>query len=375
MGIKNLSVCKFQWTVPVESSKKKELTSDSSLYFPYSQDNLLPGADAFYPSLPSELGKKINAIEISKLQELVKQKIVDYSTTKQSILFDTVAPLENSDLQIALKEAEALESHLEKPKVVDWKLINVEQFLKDVEVARYGEAMTSKGWAKYGPEQMSFIAHNLATKLLSPVENKKNIPTVVLIERQRFRSGGSANVFESTIKVNLLETALYTALHYNRDVVNVFSMDPSKVITYLKRVYHVDPEKALIEEKEKKNAKDSKKKQNVYKLRKEWKIEVAAEILKHNGYGVKTDNRSGIVVPCPPVELTKSVIAQSAWTSVINSIDKPIDFFVPENDTAVKPKKKRASKKEKSDDLADSFLQGIAWIDWQKRMLELCSKA
>lgn len=57
--------------------------------------------------------------------------------------------------------------------------------------------------AMYTPSSLSKIAYTLTTELLSYT------PDVVLIERQRFRSGGAPQIQEWTVRVNMLESMLW----------------------------------------------------------------------------------------------------------------------------------------------------------------------
>ncbi|KAK0740728.1 mitochondrial resolvase Ydc2 [Schizothecium vesticola] len=59
----------------------------------------------------------------------------------------------------------------------------------------------------FSPPSIAHLAVSLLHTHLLPLS-----PTHILIERQRFRSGGAAPVLEWTLRVNALETALYAAL-------------------------------------------------------------------------------------------------------------------------------------------------------------------
>lgn len=58
----------------------------------------------------------------------------------------------------------------------------------------------------YAPSQLSKVAYNLASELI------KYQPDVILIERQRFRSGGAPAIQEWTVRVNMLESMLWASL-------------------------------------------------------------------------------------------------------------------------------------------------------------------
>ncbi|KAF1353937.1 mitochondrial resolvase Ydc2 [Delphinella strobiligena] len=57
----------------------------------------------------------------------------------------------------------------------------------------------------YTPSQLSKVAYNLASELI------KYQPDIILIERQRFRSGGAPAIQEWTVRVNMLESMLWAS--------------------------------------------------------------------------------------------------------------------------------------------------------------------
>ena len=61
--------------------------------------------------------------------------------------------------------------------------------------------------AAFTPSGLSKVAYEVVTGLL------QHEPDVILIERQRFRSGGQAAVQEWTVRVNMLESMLWACLH------------------------------------------------------------------------------------------------------------------------------------------------------------------
>lgn len=65
--------------------------------------------------------------------------------------------------------------------------------------------------AAFSPPAMASVAARLVQDRLLPLE-----PTRVLIERQRFRSGGAAAVLEWTVRVNSLETMLHAIFAYRQ---------------------------------------------------------------------------------------------------------------------------------------------------------------
>lgn len=91
------------------------------------------------------------------------------------------------------------------------------------------DAAPTRGFT-FTPSAMSKIAYSLAREFLSYQ------PTTILIERQRFRSGGSAAIQEWTVKVNLLESMIWAALETMRhhtsskqQFPDVYEVDPRRV--------------------------------------------------------------------------------------------------------------------------------------------------
>ncbi|KAK0651616.1 mitochondrial resolvase Ydc2 [Cercophora newfieldiana] len=86
----------------------------------------------------------------------------------------------------------------------------------------------------FAPPSMSHRAVSLILQHLLPLN-----PTHILIERQRFRSGGQAAVQEWTLRVNTLEAMLYAslatikALNIKKWNGQLLAVPPSRVVKYL----------------------------------------------------------------------------------------------------------------------------------------------
>lgn len=252
----------------------------------------------------------------------------------------------------------------------------------------------------FAPHIYALHAYNLITSLISAYK-----PTHVLIERQRFRSGGGSSVLEWTIRVGVFEGMLYTVLQTLRaesrkrrlkgaDVgdetgiedISVLGVDPQRVARYWAEKVKGTDLKETETKKSKSTAKEGKKA----------KIDVIGSLLSTvDGTG----RSNGVVASEPPVYVCLDGRAQareiaSAFLEKWNrsngrrkkgSSSVPVDGSEDgpvESPTGTKKKTKKTKKTEKGgegeakeevktidigklDDLADCFLQGLTWLSWR----------
>lgn len=204
--------------------------------------------------------------------------------------------------------------------VSDWARLDIEE--------RYRPKSWLDTESSFEPNRLAEITWNLVQGLFIQAEGTRRLPDVVLIERQRFRSASSSSILEWTIRVNMLESMLHSALFaMARDQFmskgtscQIHSINPKQVISYWKQI--VDEEILTPEKTTKKGTK--------YKESKDAKVQIA----KH-------------LIELAPPHLSFATDQSSATR----------DMFL--------------TKKGKNDDLADSFLQGRAWIEWQRNRLGL----
>lgn len=97
-----------------------------------------------------------------------------------------------------------------KPSVMAWKRIALStRPMPSLHLASDGLTTPAPDEKEdFTPPTLATAAHTLLTSTLLPL-----MPTHILIERQRFRSMGSPRILEWTVRVNMLESMLYAVLH------------------------------------------------------------------------------------------------------------------------------------------------------------------
>lgn len=221
----------------------------------------------------------------------------------------------------------------------------------------------------FTPANLAEAAYKLIAKLL--VEHQ---PTVILIERQRFRSSGLPNVQEWTLRVNLLEHMMWACLRtlsaqYPRRNDSVAG-NIAEAAGKLQSVREVSP------------AKVAKFWCGAQKHDLEGNIESDGAEVNHERNGVRKIDKAD-----------KIAVAQrwvDEWKAGGNQSDTNIrlEFKGAAADTASafqsgkrKPRKKKgedvAESEEsigKLDDLADCLLQGVAWVKWEENRRRLAER-
>ncbi|KAM5469645.1 hypothetical protein MauCBS54593_004199 [Microsporum audouinii] len=217
----------------------------------------------------------------------------------------------------------------------------------------------------FAPYLYASHAYTLITSLMEAYK-----PTHVLIERQRFRSGGGSAVQEWTIRVGVFEGMLYAVLHTLRrqgkgeqlGKVFVQGVDPQRVVRYWTN-----------DEKKEEATPDSKKKVSS-KEGKKAKIDLIGRCLSRcagiGGYYTPT----GSAVkerPKQEISMELDLVDDSQARDIVHAY---LEKWNGGNNVSKKRATLAAPGKNKGnienigklDDLADSLLQGITWLEWQK---------
>ena len=257
-------------------------------------------------------------------------------------------------------------------------------------------AQSSKEKDSFSPDLYAANAYTLISSLIAAYR-----PTHVLIERQRFRSGGGSAVLEWTLRVGLLEGMLYAVLHTLRqercgevaDLV-VRGVEPRRVVRYwLEGGSGISDSGKGDMEKSEIGGKVKEKRPNAREVKKA-KIDLVGRWLsaamrgtnscpetgggmKKHKLGIAADNKIVLAdkSECPALhgvagaymrkwqgQTQTSKKGKGKGSRALKSGSIPPLRVSPQSDmvnevAAVDPGK--------LDDLADCLLQGVTWVEWQ----------
>ncbi|KAJ8103855.1 mitochondrial resolvase Ydc2 [Lipomyces tetrasporus] len=197
-------------------------------------------------------------------------------------------------------------------------------------------------------------------------------PDTILLERQRHRSGGGRNVLEWTLKVNMFENVLYGVLTtlINKGALNaqVCEVLPSRTKGYWIR-NAVPPPASSADDVV--GVTGRKRVKNKYALSKLVKV----NLVKRWTAGVSFANPAA----CKHVVFTESTIPTALQFHPPSSSarkHRPKSDADSDSDSVSVVADARAAaaadgNKVKLDDLSDSLLQGVAFVQWHQHRLEL----
>ncbi|CAI4046414.1 hypothetical protein SUVZ_11G2020 [Saccharomyces uvarum] len=225
------------------------------------------------------------------------------------------------------------------PKLLDWQKVNLEE-----------KFLQKSKKLSLNPTETSQLVFDLTEYLFK----SEPIPDVFTIERQRTRTMSSRYILEPILKVNILEQILFSNLEnkmrYTSSTLNaaklqymVRSSDPHRMTSY----WCIPKEETPVGSKKSKSNKHSK----------DSRIKLVKEIVSSSI--LENDSRSP----------TKLVDFSDIWENRIrgalskkNSF-KLCDILEIQDSSGVK----------KDDDLADSFLHSLSWIEWIKNYENIAS--
>jgi cruciform cutting endonuclease 1 len=217
-----------------------------------------------------------------------------------------------------------------RPSIRAWQRLSVSTVPEVLENRTEGSVEVTPVKEAFNPATLSAAAYILLRKKLLLEE-----PTHILIERQRFRSMGSRNILEWTVRVNMFESILYAVLCAlkGEGVWNgeVLAISPGKVGPFW-----------VGEETEGVGSKKLRTSKNAKIRNKGAKIDLVRDWLE-GGEMVELGNKS-------VEDVAKRY--KEKWDRAPGGRKKSQDDG--------------EEKMGKLDDLADSLLQGMAWIQWEE---------
>lgn len=204
----------------------------------------------------------------------------------------------------------------------------------------------------FAPEIYAVHAYSLITSLIG-----KYKPTHILIEKQRFRTGGKAPVLEWTLRVGMFEAMLFSVIHTLKQERNIAieasSVDPRRVVAYWTFKEHLD------------TGKNQSKSVNNSKAVKDIKVQLVGKWLaairtsdsrlarmRQGGFiGLRIDKHQVAVT-----ELVDKYLSSCLRRNLIKS--SKLEHMLSSAGASA------TNRIKKLDDLADCLLQGLAWLEW-----------
>ncbi|KAH8195368.1 hypothetical protein TruAng_010475 [Truncatella angustata] len=216
--------------------------------------------------------------------------------------------------------------------VNSWNRVDLTRLMGDVQT-------DEDAWS---PDVMSDMTLDLVQNLFLSTEKS---PTHILIERQRFRSGGGSAVQEWTLRVNTLEAMIYSTLktmkscgHWKGKIIPIV---PKRVGPFW--VESTTESEGILDH----DKKTSKSKNSKARHKKE-KIDLVGKWLIQ-----------GEIKPVGQADIMAKSYLQR-WQG-------------KRTKKSIKDENSDVDRLQKLDDLADCLLQGLAWIKWQDNQRILIS--
>ncbi|PYH36449.1 uncharacterized protein BO87DRAFT_354954 [Aspergillus neoniger CBS 115656] len=215
----------------------------------------------------------------------------------------------------------------------------------------------AKAKEDFSPSLYARHAYTLITTLLSTYN-----PTHILIERQRFRTGGGSAVQEWTIRVGVLEGMLYAVLETvnssglfssSGGKVQVYPVEPGRVSRFWgegEEAGDIGDGEVVKKTKKRKNVRDVKKMK--IGLVRGWLSSLSSDSATAVGDGAGDEGRRVMIGDDEVRKLAKSFLEKCEGKRRI----KKADGEDGEDSMDIG----------KLDDLADCLVQGVTWLEWQR---------
>jgi cruciform cutting endonuclease 1 len=310
------------------------------------------------------------------------------------------------------------ESLLYHLRVTSWKRVVVNEntvTTSDEQVNKTGDVAESTSKIEttaFEPIAYAKLAYGLVARLLRAYQ-----PTTIIIERQRWRSGGASSVLEWTIRVNMFEGMIHSALetlrqqwHERRlgsgtmvdstsedekgvdgDVLatltqfpDVYSASPKRVFDYwadreagengdhdIGGVGKGEEEQVATDGISKALVKQRKVLPSKLKAQKQLKIGIVESWLRGVARpdDVEVDGAAASVLECTGG-------AAQIRDAFLQKLSKQKGRVAPTGKGQQKQKvllPANAATVDKLDDLADCLLQGVTWVQWERNRQAMCA--
>ncbi|KAK1772421.1 mitochondrial resolvase Ydc2 [Phialemonium atrogriseum] len=221
--------------------------------------------------------------------------------------------------------------------------------------------------ADFSPASLSRIALRLVQERLLPLR-----PTHVLIERQRFRSGGGSAVYEWTVRVNSLEAMLYATFatlqalgHWDGVVLPI---DPKRVSTFL-----LEDQKVVGDDGVERGGEDPDCVPGAKKAGGKARKDATGAEVKSSGRVARENKKRKIDLVGNWLVHHKLAMAGVEATAMRIAF---LEKWLPKEHLGKRSAeglalKGTAESIRKLDDVADSLLQGVAWLRWEENKTKL----
>lgn len=267
-----------------------------------------------------------------------------------------------------------------------WRRLNVadevEKEMLNTSTAKNGSSSEEVEDA-YTPSALARTAYTLLTKTLLPYK-----PDVILIEKQRWRSGGGAAIQQWTVRVNTLEGMLWAILTALRDESRPKPPNPSKAEPKMRsyEIFGVDPKRvghfwigdehdSAVQEREWSKTNDVVEGEvkdisiTKRKASKPTKAKKAEKVAKINVL------KSWLTRPIPAVLPSTSSLTLDSLGLVKPNIRFSFSKDAEATREALCTEKASGGRRKKVDgvteikkldDITDCFLQAAAWVAWEQ---------
>ncbi|KAL4956544.1 T-complex protein 11-domain-containing protein [Aspergillus filifer] len=214
-------------------------------------------------------------------------------------------------------------------------------------------------------------------------------PTHILIERQRFRSGGGAAVQEWSLRVGVLEGMLWAVAHTlignkardkNFHPPRVVAIDPGSVGRFW--APDADPETDSSLERDGNETKQKAKKSTTSREGKKLKIDLVGSWLQNDAFDISAMDCTPEWVDAYLAKWNKrsgrsQIVKAASESEAVVQRTESESSESPSDDTPEKTQKRALKKPNplpeipKLDDLADCLVQAVTWLEWERTKTRL----